>query len=309
MRTSFINAILNEVPRREDLFIITGDAGYGVLDNFQREWPGRYLNLGIAEQNTAGFAAGMALGGYRVLVYNIIPFVLYRCYEQIRNDICYQRLPVILAGIGSGVSYAPAGMTHYSVEDLGIARTLPNLEVFSPCDPVEARLSAKAALESTQPVYIRLAKRGEPLLHSADAEFDVRLPQIMKEGERVAVLFHGSIGDGVMAAASVLKERGIHPLIVSIPRVQPIDLDCIHQRLQGIRRVLCVEEHFDDSGLGASLARALAGSRHNLELNCLGIPPHFLHEIRSPAGMRASFGMSPESIAKRVQQLWEIPGN
>src|SRR5690242_9623991 len=129
MRNAFIDTILASCGQRDDIFIISGDAGLGVFDNFKEKFPGRFLNLGAAEQNTISFAAGLALTGFKVVVYNIIPFVLYRCYEQVRNDICYQDLPIILAGIGSGLTYSPQGMTHYSIEDLGIARTLPNLTV------------------------------------------------------------------------------------------------------------------------------------------------------------------------------------
>lgn len=107
MRNAFINTILDACAGRDDIFIISGDAGLGVFDTFKDRHPDRFLNLGAAEQNMIGFAAGLAITGYKVVLYNIIPFVLYRCYEQVRNDICYQDLPVILAGIGSGVTYAP----------------------------------------------------------------------------------------------------------------------------------------------------------------------------------------------------------
>lgn len=117
---------------------MSGDAGYGVLDEYKKCFPNRYLNLGVAEQNMISFSAGLGLAGYNVFIYNIVPFVLYRCYEQVRNDICYQRLPVTLIGIGSGVTYAPQGITHYGVEDVSIARTLPNLVILSPSDPIEA---------------------------------------------------------------------------------------------------------------------------------------------------------------------------
>src|SRR3989338_2535360 len=126
------------------------------------------------------FSAGLALAGYKVFVYNIIPFVLYRCYEQVRNDICYQRLPVTLVGIGSGVTYAPQGMTHYSVEDIAVARSLPNLTIFSPADPMEAKLCAEYAVKNNAPVYIRIAKSGEPPIHKNDLK-DISKPILINE--------------------------------------------------------------------------------------------------------------------------------
>ncbi|ODS30339.1 MAG: transketolase pyridine binding subunit [Candidatus Scalindua rubra] len=138
MRNTVINKITEYAEEDKNVFFVSGDAGYGVLDEYKKCFPNRYLNLGVAEQNMISFSAGLGLAGYNVFIYNIVPFVLYRCYEQVRNDICYQRLPVTLIGIGSGVTYAPQGITHYGVEDVSIARTLPNLVILSPSDPIEA---------------------------------------------------------------------------------------------------------------------------------------------------------------------------
>ncbi|MDH4028594.1 MAG: transketolase, partial [Nitrospirota bacterium] len=153
MRNTFMDTVIDSCSRRDDVFIISGDAGLGVFDDFRETYPDRFLNLGVAEQNMASFSAGMAMTGSKVFTYNIIPFALYRCYEQVRNDICYQKVPVVLVGIGSGITYAPQGMTHYSIEDVGLARTLPNLTVISPADPIEAGLAALYSLDAENPVY------------------------------------------------------------------------------------------------------------------------------------------------------------
>jgi transketolase len=302
VRNSCVDTFLSACADRDDLFVISGDAGLGVFDDFARTSPGRFLNLGVAEQNMIGFAAGMALAGRKVVVYDIIPFLLYRCYEQVRNDICYQRLPVILVGIGSGVTYAPAGMTHYAVEDLGLARTLPNLTVFSPADPVEARLAAAYALDANEPVYIRLAKRGERVLHT-HASFDVTAPQVIAEGKGVAVVFHGSIADEVVAAHATSGRGGTPFCAISVPMVQPLPEEPLAAALAGIRHVVCVEEHYAACGLsdllaGMKLRRGLPWS-----LTPLGIPHRFVHEIRSCAGLRSFWGMAAADIARVVEGL------
>lgn len=302
MRNTFVDAIIAQFSMRDDLFILSGDAGLGVFDRFREEHPGRFLNLGVAEQNAASLAAGMAMAGWKVVLYNIIPFVLYRCYEQVRNDICYQRLPVVLAGIGSGVSYAPAGMTHYSVEDLALARSLPNLEVLSPCDPVEAKLAALHALEAPGPVYVRLAKRGEPRLH-VEESFDLAAPRLMTPGDSpVALLFHGPIGEEVLGAARLLAGSGLAPRVISVPRVQPLPTSGLPPLLEGIRHVVVVEEHYSDSGLGSGLAAQAALEGWPWRIHILGIPPHFLHEIRTTRGMREVFGLDASGIARRVRE-------
>jgi transketolase len=244
----------------------------------------------------------MALAGYKVYIYNIIPFVLYRCYEQVRNDICYQKLPVTLVGIGCGLTYAMQGMTHYSVEDLGIARTLPNLRVFSPMDPVQAKLAAQYSLQSEHPVYVRLAKRGEPNIHTHDA-FDITHPQLVAEGQGAAIVFHGTVVSEALKARELLEAQGISPRLISLPMVQPVPFRELQTMLDGIKQVFVVEEHYVDSGLGAALALEHARANPSWRLHCLGIAPGFVHEIRNQDSMREYYGISAAAIAKCVADV------
>lgn len=299
MRNSFINTIIDACAERDDIFILSGDAGLGVFDQFKEEYPDRFRNMGVAEQNTISFAAGLAMTGFKVVVYNIIPFVLYRCYEQVRNDICYQELPVILVGIGSGITYAPQGMSHYSVEDLGLAATLPNLVTMSPMDPVEATAAARYALDCSQPAYVRLAKRGEPVFHKNTA-IDITTPQVIREGKGTAVVFHGSISNSVMAAYAALQTAGRAPLLISVPTVQPLDTTALLALLASVTHVVCVEEHFVNCGLGSMISRLKAEHAPNWKLTLMGIPHQFIHAIRNTDGLRDNFGISPEGIAKAV---------
>ncbi len=302
MRNAFINTIIDSCKTREDVFIISGDAGLGVFDEFKEKRAERFLNLGVAEQNMISFSAGLAMTGFKVYVYNIIPFVLYRCYEQVRNDICYQELPVTLVGIGSGITYSPQGMTHYSVEDLGIAQTLPNIKVFSPIDPIEAKLAAQYSLSSASPVYVRLAKRGEPNIHKNE-NFDITEPQLIEDGEDIAVIFHGSIGLEVLKAGELLKKEGIFPKLISVPMVMPINTEKLFSMLQHLKYVITVEEHFLNSGMGSMLSREYAKAKPDWELRTLGIPDGFIHVIKDLDGMRAHFGISPSGIAKYIRKI------
>jgi len=302
MRNAFIDAIIAECGRREDLFIISGDAGLGVFDDFRKKYPGRFLNLGVAEQNAVGFSAGLSLAGYKVYLYNLVPFVLYRCYEQVRNDICYDELPVTLVGIGSGVTYAPQGMTHYSVEDIGIARTLPNLTVLSPIDPVEARAAAHYSLGARGPVYVRLAKKGERAIHR-DEDFDIARPYQLEDGEDIAIVFHGSIGEEVVDARKILEKEGIHPKLISLAMLQPMNFKELDLLLKDIKYAVSVEEHFIDTGLGGILAREYVKSNPRWKLFSLGIPNKFIHEIKDAKGMRDHFGISAKTIAEFIKGI------
>ena len=303
MRNSFIDTITLECEKREDVFIIAGDAGLGVLDHFREQCPDRFLNLGVAEQNAMSMAAGIAMSGFKVYLYNIIPFLLYRPYEQVRNDICYQNLPVVLVGIGSGLTHAPAGMTHYSVEDLGIVQTLPGLTVMSPADSIEAKKAAEYSLECRFPLYVRLAKRGEPIIHS-QTDFDITKPQIIKKGRKdVAIFFHGSIADEVIRASRDLEDDNISPTVISIPLLQPLDRAFVAQQLREYQFIVSVEEHFVNCGLGSMLKKLSYETKGCGELITLGIDYEFIHEIGKIQQMRDFYNISSLKIAGKVRSL------
>jgi transketolase len=301
LRAAFVNRLLAEAQKRDDLFILSGDAGLGLFDEFQRDYPARFINLGIAEQNAASMAAGLALAGFRVYLYNIIPFVLYRCYEQVRNDICYQELSVTLVGIGSGVTYAPQGMTHYAVEDLALAGTLPNLTVFSPADPLEAVATADLSLAHNGPVYVRLAKNGEPPLQQ---QVDASLaPMIVRQGRHTAILFHGSIAVEALHAWETLRALKIAPRLISVPGIQPLDEATLIAAVGDCTQVMVVEEHYSRTGLGGRVIDMSYRWGLAWQVQCLGVPQRFIHEIRDTAGMRCEFGINAAALVTRVKEM------
>jgi transketolase len=302
MRNTFCDTIIAELKNRDDIYIISGDAGLGVFDDFAKQRPDRFLNLGVAEQNMLSHAAGMAMAGFKVFVYNIVPFVLYRSYEQVRNDICYQELPVTMIGIGSGLTYAPQGMTHYSIEDLGLAQTMPNLHVYSPADPVEARAAAHACLASSSPCYVRLAKRGEPVLHQTPPS-DISKPITLSEGRDVAVIVHGPILAEVLAAAEQARAEGKSVRVISVPQIAPLDIHAINGAVSGCRQILVVEEHYQSGGLGTRIAQWRATHAADWQLNLMALPDEFVHVVRTQPGMREHYGLDVASIAQRIRSL------
>lgn len=297
MRNTVINKIFDKAKEDKQIFLITGDAGFGVLDKFRNDFPHRFLNLGVAEQNMISFAAGLGLTGFKVFVYNIAPFVLYRCYEQVRNDICYQKVPVTLIGIGSGVTYAPQGVTHYSVEDIAVARTLPNMVILSPADPVEAEGCAEYAIKSRNPVYIRIAKSGEPVIHTENIK-DITKPIVLRTGSNVAVLFHGSISSEVVKAVEGTEKS---PTVISIPMLQPLDFDYLLKNLKSVHTIITVEEHFTEGGLGSIISEWIVSERLPFKLRKLGIKNEFIHSIKNTSGMRSLYGISSDNIKNAIE--------
>ena len=301
MRNIIAKSIVEYVQQNRMGFLISGDAGYGVLDEYQKRFPDRYLNLGVAEQNMISFASGLGLAGFKVFIYNIVPFVLYRCYEQVRNDICYQEIPVTLIGIGSGITYAPQGMTHYSVEDITLAKTLPGLVILSPSDPIEAERAIEFSFTSDKPVYIRISKSGEPIIHEDKIE-DITKPLVIQNGSKVAVLFHGSISEEVIGA---LGDLSLRPVVISIPMIQPLDFDALSKKIKDVDTILTVEEHFVDGGLGSIVAEWIVKENQPFKLKKLGIRNEFLHAVKNNKGMREFYGISAKHIKDTIKELFD----
>src|SRR5262245_33858899 len=170
-----------------------------------------------------GVAAGMAMSGLRPVCYTITPFLTYRCMEQIRVDVCYHHVPVVIVGTGSGLSYASLGATHHSCEDIAFLRTLPHMTVVCPADPVEARLAVRAALASDEPVYIRLGKKGEPIVHKEPPRFVIGKGIVVRSGTEVGLLSTGNMLPVAVRAADALGDKGVSAEVVSLHTVKPLD--------------------------------------------------------------------------------------
>jgi len=290
MRNKIASKIFNFCKTDSNGFLVAGDAGFGVWDEFKKELPKQFLNPGINEQATIGLVSGLALNGYKVFYYNIIPFVLMRCYEQVRNDICYQELPVVLIGIGSGITYAPAGMTHYSVEDITVALSLPNLQIFSPCDPTEGLACLDYAINSNKPSYIRVAKSGDKVLYKN--KIDITKPIYLHQTDSNAILIvHGSIVDEI---DKILKYVDIN--IVSIPFLNG-EFDW-NEFLREFKSIFTLEEHFVNGGFGTYL-----NDRLDKKIYKFGILNEYIHEVGDRAFLRRYYKIDGDSVGKKIVEI------
>src|SRR5271169_480335 len=171
MRNAFAHELTLAAAEDKRVVLLSGDIGNNMFNDYIDRCPDRFYNCGVAEANMVGVAAGLALNGLRPFCYTITPFVTYRCLEQIRVDVCYHHVPVVIVGTGSGLSYASLGATHHSCEEMGMLRLLPGLAVLAPADEMEVRAALKAVLNYAHPVYIRIGKKGEPIVHKTEPEF------------------------------------------------------------------------------------------------------------------------------------------
>ncbi len=294
MRNTAAKMVYEYCKENKNGFLISGDAGFGVWEKLQEDFPEQYINTGVNEAAMTGLAAGLALNGHKVFIYNIIPFLIMRNYEQVRVDIAYQNLPVILIGIGSGLTYAPAGMTHYSIEDITLAKTFPNMNIISPSDPIQVEKAMDFAIKSKNPTFIRISRSGEPKIF--DKNIDITKPIVLKEASSKALIFHGSIVDEVIEAQKELDNCAI----ISLPMISPIDEKEVAIILEKYDEIFVVEEHFKDGGLGTILSDLSMQFGISVKIKKLGIPNHYIHKIGNCDYLRKEFGIDKASIVKEI---------
>lgn len=258
MRTNFINQLIEEARHNDKIFLLVGDLGYHVIEPFAEEFPDRFLNVGIAEQNMAGIAAGLAMTGYNVYFYSIGNFPTIRCLEQIRNDIAYHQANVKVVSVGAGYAYGSLGATHQATEEIGALRVLPNMVVATPGDPLEARAITKISASYDGPMYIRLGKAGEKTVHFEDS-INLKIGDICSvitcEGNQTAVLACGNILD---AALHQINEENLNYDLYSVPFVKPINkeqlINIVKTHPAGL---ITIEEHQSSCGMGSAIVEVL----------------------------------------------------
>ncbi len=301
MRNAFADEITKLGAVDPRVVLLAGDIGNKLFDRFKEKAENRFFNCGVAEANMMGVAAGMALCGLRHVIYTITPFATTRCFEQIRVGVCIHKAPVVIVGTGSGLSYADLGPTHHSLEDLAILRTLPEMTVLAPGDSTELRLALRQALQLDGPVYMRIGKRGEPLVHAREPDFKIGRSITIQPGTDVCLISTGVMLSVVLQAAKMLGQRGVSARVESFHTVKPLDTETLSEVFSKYPVVAVVEEHGRIGGLGGGIAEWLAaqdGPRGKLLE--FGTDDAFMHEIGSQQYARRKFGLTPENIANQV---------
>lgn len=261
MRNEFADELMKLGDHDPRLVMLSGDIGNRLFDKFRARHPSRFFNCGVAEQNMMGVAAGLALSGLRPVAYTITPFVTTRCLEQIRVDVCYHEAPVVIVAVGAGLAYAGLGPTHHSCEDISFLRSLPGMVVCCPGDAWEVRAALGAALKQDHPVYIRMGKKGEPLVHSdIPADFAFGRAITMRTGDEICLVSTGNLLPEVLAAADLLAAQGRSVRVLSMHTVKPLDTAALADAFGRCRIVAICEEHSAIGGLGAAVAEWMVDS-------------------------------------------------
>ena len=309
MRDTFIKTLTNLTILNEDIILLTGDLGFGVLDDFSRRFPKNYLNVGVAEQNMTGIAAGLALEGRIVFTYSIANFPTLRCLEQIRNDICYHDLNVNIISIGGGFSYGQLGMSHHATEDLSIMRSLPNLLTIAPTGLWETKEATKTIINNKSASYLRLDKSaGDDLPNNTEnANFTIGKARLLKKGKDCTIIVAGGILEEVIEAVNFLEKKNISASIISMHTINPIDKDSIIRAYDQTNAIITVEENVLNGGLGSAVAECLFDAQlnnSNKKFLRIALENKFSSIVGDQKYLRKIYKMDSKSIYQRILNLF-----
>lgn len=296
MRSAFIQTLERLASDDNRIFLLTGDLGFKTFDGFRDSFPGRFINVGVAEANMIGIAAGLALSGKNVYCYSIIPFLTMRSLERIRIDLCYHNLNVKLLGAGGGLVYGLEGMTHHSIEDIAIMRSLPNMTVVAPECPVEVEAVMNESHTYKGPLYIRLGREGEPRAHQSAPEFKIGKGIILRKGDDISIIATGTILYAARAACETLVNEGLDVTLIGMHTIKPLDRDIIEYCAKNSKAIFTVEEHSIIGGLGSAVSEVLIELDYRKPFRKIGLQDKYGPHIGRQSYLREKYGLTPEKI-------------
>ena len=303
MRNEFAETIFDLALKDKRVMLIIGDTGAGLFDDFKTQLPDQFLNAGIAEANMITVAAGLAKAGFIPFVYAIGPHMVYRAYEQIRNDLCFNLLNVKIVSVGSGLHYSDHGPTHHSTEDFAVLRVLPNIKIFSPSSGDETKALTRLISKDIGPAYLRLG-RGKRTLQNQDVRIGKGIK--IKEGKDVTIISTGSgVNDSyILSEMPDLKKISLE--IINIHTIKPLDEQMIIKSIIKTKKVITIEEHQRTGGLGDAVASIIAEQNIQIKLIKMGIDDTFCSYIGSYDGIKKRYGLGNNTLKENINNLLQI---
>ena len=304
MRDHFVSALSKEAEKDKRIVLITGDLGFGVLDNFSTNFPKQYINAGVAEQNMTGMASGLGMDGKIVFTYSIGNFNTLRCLEQIRNDACYHNANVNIVSIGGGFSYGALGYSHHATEDIAIMRAIPNLRVFVPSDYWEVQEITKKVIELGGVNYIRIDKSSAEQNNKIDEKFEVGKGRILTEGTDLTIIATGGIVAIALNAQNEMSKMGIGIRVISMHTIKPIDSEIILDSTINTGGIITLEEHSIIGGLGSAVSEVImqSGSRPK-KFKMLGLESKFSTIVGSQDYLRSVNNLDTKSLIREIKLI------
>ena len=302
MRNTFSEVLYEEATANPDIYIVVSDISpAGSMAKFSSQYPDRFVNVGVAEQSMIGICAGLALKGCQPFAYTIATFSLYRPFEMVRDDLCYQNLPVTVVGMGGGVIYSTLGGTHHSQEDIAVAGAIPNMQIIVPCDPLEcAEATRWCARQKNGPVYLRIGKVGEPILTKSASPWQFGKLRYLRRGTDVCILTYGVVTKMAADIADQLQATGKSVSLIVVHTLKPLDDDGIIDALQKHQTVIVIEEHAPQGGLAAQTKQIAWDAKATCRLETFTLQDAFIHNYGSHEDLLAAHGLAPARILSAV---------
>lgn len=305
MRKTCLDVVYELASKDPRIFFVGSDLGVGTLKKFKAEMPERFLMEGVSEAAVVGMAAGLALEGRIVYVNTIATFLTRRCFDQIALDLCLHNTNVRLIANGGGIVYAPLGPTHEAFEDIAILRALPRMTIIAVADAEEMRRMMPATVNYSGPIYIRLAKGGDPVVTNPNVPFQIGKAYPMREGADALIVSTGVMLKPALDAATALATSGVQAAVLHVPTVKPFDEETFFALARRVPVIVTVEEHTVIGGLGSAVAELIAeaGFSAPKRFRRIGIPDVFPDQYGSQASLLKRYDITAENIVSVIQQL------
>ena len=304
MRDAFLKSLTSLATENKDIVLLTADLGFGVFEEFEKNFPNQYFNVGVAEQNMTGVAVGLSLEGKKVITYSIGNFPILRCLEQIRNDACYHESNITIVGSGGGFSYGALGMSHHATEDIGILRSLPDMKVLAPCTSWEAGEAIKELIKSGGTSYLRLDKTSMKEKKITPGCFSIGKSRRHSEGNDISIITTGGILHDVMNATTELIKLGFRVRVIGMHTIKPIDEEEVILAASQTGGIVTVEEHNKDCGLGSAISEVCMDSGvFPKKFLRIGLNNKYSSVVGSQKHLKSFYKMSCESIVESVLKI------
>ncbi|OQB23751.1 MAG: 1-deoxy-D-xylulose-5-phosphate synthase [Firmicutes bacterium ADurb.Bin182] len=299
-RTAYGETLVKLGAENKNIVVLEADLGKSTMSIlFGNKYPERYFQVGIAEQNMASVAAGLALEGKTAFINSFAVFTPGRAYDQIRSSVCIPNLNVMICGSSAGLSDYGDGKTHQSVDDIAITRVLPHMTVLSPVDAVETEQMVKAMCQNKGPCYIRINRNDLPVFTDPKEEYHIGKMSRIRDGKDVVVFATGVMVSQAVKAAELMDKEGVSVRVVNISTIKPLDIQALKNHCQGMKGVVTAEEHSIYGGLGSAVCEALSAER--LPVRILGIEDSFGRSAENYELLLKRYHLMPEDIAEKIK--------
>lgn len=306
MRDAFVEQLTALAENDPDVMFVTGDLGFGVFDDFAKRFPKQYLNVGVAEQNMTGVAAGLALEGKKVFTYSIANFATLRCLEQIRNDAAYHNANITVVASGGGFTYGSLGMSHHATEDLAIMRALPNVTAVAPCTAWETKFATEQLCKTSGVGYLRIEKGGDKNPPADGSSFVLGKAIKVAEGTDITLIVIGGVMSEAVKAAAKLKEQGVSAAILSMHTIKPIDDVAIQEAVEQTGAIVTIEEHNVLGGLASAVAEVLMSKNLSVASGQIGLQDQYSAVVGDQDYLRKFYKMDADAITQKVHEVLAV---